>query len=83
MKGGGEDARSVATLADLCAGERAKISRLHTQNRQTLKRVIAMGLLPKTELTLLRRSPTYVFSVGNARFAIDVELARLIYVKKL
>ena len=76
------DPRSVMTLADLDPGDHACISRLYSEKKDALKKLIAMGLLPKTRLRLLRRKPTYVFSVGNARFAVDADLARTIFVER-
>ena len=40
-----------------------------------------MGLLPGTELRLLRRFPAFVFETGETQFVIDRELAGTIFVE--
>ena len=77
-----EDRKLVLTLADLTTGESAVVSRLHTEDRAILRRLIAMGILPGTGIALVRRSPAFVLSVGHARFAVDEALARRIYVTR-
>lgn len=67
-------------LTDLEAGQTAKISRIHTRDEETLKKLIAIGLLPDTDITLIKKKPTYLFAVGNTRFAVDRELAQKILV---
>jgi DtxR family Mn-dependent transcriptional regulator len=39
-----------------------------------------MGALPKTEITLLQKFPSYVFKIARSQFAVDKELASCIYV---
>lgn len=67
-------------LTELSTREKAKITYLQTTNQSMLQKIIAMGALPKTEITLLQKFPSYVFRVGRSQFAIDKELAACIYV---
>ena len=47
----------------------------------TLKKLIAMGLLPDTPITLIGKKPAYLFSIQNSRFAVDEELAKNIFIR--
>ncbi|MBI4408177.1 MAG: ferrous iron transport protein A [Gemmatimonadetes bacterium] len=44
-------------------------------------RLAAMGVLPGVRLTLVQRSPAYVFRIGYGEFAVDAELAKRIRVR--
>lgn len=61
-------------------GEHAVVAKLHTDNREALKKIILMGFLPGAEVRLVRKFPAYVVESGHARFAMDRELASFIYV---
>lgn len=68
----------------LCAMEprkTGKIDYLDTKNPGILHKLIAMGILPGMPITLLRRSPSYLFEVDQTRYAVDKEIANHIYVK--
>jgi Fe2+ transport system protein FeoA len=40
-----------------------------------------MGVLPGVSITLLRRSPSFVFEAGYSQFAVDKEIATDIHVR--
>jgi DtxR family Mn-dependent transcriptional regulator len=61
--------------------KRAEVVYLQPRSQTLYRQLVAMGVLPKVELVLLQRSPSYVFKVGKSQFAVDVELASSIYVK--
>lgn len=67
-------------LTALMPGRRAVIARLDTSQREGLRQLLSLGLLPHTEITLLRRYPTLVVQLGHSQFAIDRELASLVFV---
>ncbi len=71
----------VLTLADMKVNQEAEVSHVHTDDRQVLQRIIAMGILSKTKITLLQNFPSYVFQIGQTRFAVDKELASCVYVR--
>ncbi len=71
----------IMSLTDLDVNKRAKISYLQTQRKSVLKKIIAMGALPNTEIILIQRFPSYVFQIGRSQFAVDKELASSIYVR--
>lgn len=67
----------------LCAMEpkkTGKIDHLETKNPGILQKLIAMSILPGMPITLLRRSPLYLFEVDQTRYAVDEEIANHIYV---
>ena len=71
----------VMRLSDLEVNQKAKVSYLQTNDRSALQKIIAMGVLPKTDIELIQKFPSYVFRTGKTRFAIDRELASQIFVR--
>jgi Fe2+ transport system protein FeoA len=69
-------------LSDLPVGQQASVLGLaSTSESRQSARLVAMGLLPGVSIRLLRRSPAYVFAVGNSQFAVDERLAAQILVQ--
>ena len=71
----------IKSLDQLNLNQKAEVSHVHTEDRQMLKKIIAMGVLSKAEVVLVQKFPSFVFRVDNSFFAIDKELASCIYVK--
>jgi hypothetical protein len=46
-----------------------------------MQRLLAMGMVPGTIISLLQRVPSYVLQLGQAQIALDRETARDIYVR--
>ena len=65
----------VMPLSELKTGQSGKIAYIHTQDRQMLQKIMAMGALPGASVTLLQRFPSYVFQLGQSQFAIDKNIA--------
>lgn len=79
-----ENLHPTLKTTTLCAMEprkAGKISHLETKNRGILQKLISMGILPGMPVTLLRRSPSYLFEVDQTRYAVDREIANHIYVR--
>jgi len=72
--------RLITSLKELAVGQRARISYINTQDSEVLKKLIAMGILPGHEITLMHRFPSFVFAMGGSHFAIDTDLADNIHV---
>ncbi|MDY9926601.1 FeoA family protein [Methanosarcina sp.] len=70
----------TTTLSSMEPRKAGKISSLETKNAGILQKLIAMGILPGMPVTLLRRSPSYLFEVDQTRYAVDREIANHIYV---
>ena len=62
---------------------RGEISHLDLKDENRLKKVMSIGALPGSEVTLLQKFPSYVFQIGLSQFSIDQEIASAIYVKPL
>lgn len=73
--------RLVAPLSDLAPGEEGTIAYIHSDDPHQLQRLMAMGVLPGEHIKLLRRSPSFVFSVGHSQFAVDRQIADAIFVR--
>ncbi len=70
----------TTTLCSMEPRKTGKIDHLETKNPGILQKLIAMGILPGMPITLLRRSPSYLFEVDQTRYAVDKEIANHIYV---
>lgn len=73
----------IMPLAELEINKKAEVSYLQTQDHNVLQKIIAMGALPKTQISLVQKFPSYVFQIGKSQFAIDKELALHIYVRMI
>lgn len=71
----------IIPLLELAVNKKARISYLHTEDRNALQKIIVMGALPNTKISLVQRFPTYVFQIGKSQFAVDRELASCIFVR--
>ncbi len=71
----------VLPLSSFKADQKGKVSYLHTRDSKELKKLMAMGLLPGTPITLIQSFPSYVFKLGYTQFAVDKKIADEIYVK--
>jgi DtxR family Mn-dependent transcriptional regulator len=70
----------VMPLSELRKGQRGQIAYIHTTDRKMLKKIMAMGALPGLSITLNQRFPSYVFQIGESRFAVDKNVADQIQV---
>ncbi len=70
----------VMPLSELRKGQRGEIAYIHTADRKMLKKIMAMGALPGLSITLNQRFPSYVFQIGESRFAVDKNVAEQIQV---
>lgn len=74
-------ARNSFDLTRLEVGQNAVVVRVPTEDKVALRKLIAMGIMPDTEVRLIQKFPSYVFQSGYERFTIDRELAVSIEVK--
>lgn len=72
---------AVLPLADMKNGQEGHVCYLHTPDTSRAQMLISMGLVPGIGVKLLTTFPSYLFQMGDSRFAIDKELAREIYVR--
>lgn len=83
-----EEARSkgqvgVVALTELKPGEGGEIAYLAASDVRKMQKLMSMGVLPGSDLGLIRTYPSYIFKVGNSEFAVDEELAREIFIRKV
>jgi DtxR family Mn-dependent transcriptional regulator len=69
-------------LTELRPGEPGEIAYLAASDVRKMQKLMSMGVLPGTSVTLTRTYPSYIFKVGQSEFAVDEELAREIFVRK-
>jgi len=72
----------VVPMSNLRQGESGAIAYVHTGDSERLKKLMALGILPGESVTLQRRFPSFVFTVGQSRYAVDEGMAEAIYVKR-
>ncbi|HHY32999.1 MAG TPA: ferrous iron transport protein A [Firmicutes bacterium] len=70
-------------LAALMVGERGRVVRVKSANARLLQKLLAMAVLPGSEVTVNLTFPAFVLEVGNTRVAIDRSIARQIEVERL
>ena len=73
----------VVALTELKAGERGEIAYLSATDAGKMQKLMSMGVLPGSDLEVNRTFPSYIFKVGHSEFAVDDELAREIFVRKV
>ncbi len=72
----------VVPLTELRSGQAGEIAYIQTDDNKKMQKLMAMGVLPGNRITLTQAFPSYIFRVGFSEFAIDVNLAREIFVRK-
>ncbi len=73
----------IMPLVELGLNKKAKISYLQTRDKEALQKIVAIGALPKTDIILIQKFPSYVLQLGKSQFAIDKELASQIFVRRV
>lgn len=73
----------VAPLTDLMPGEKAKIVFITPESHSRLDRLSAMGVVPGSIVKLHQKQPSYVIQLGETMIAVDKEISREIYVRKV
>ncbi len=71
----------IAPLCELQSEQQGHIAYIQMNDPKRLQKLMAMGVLPGVPITLLRRSPSFVFEAGYSQFAVDKEIATDIYVR--
>ena len=73
----------VGPLADLMPGDQAKIVFITPESHSRLDRLSAMGVVPGSTIKLHQKRPSYVIQIGETMVAVDKEITREIFVKRL
>lgn len=67
-------------LSQLRAGREARVSHIGTDNSRRLEHLSNLGIVPGVVLRLLQNSLAAVVQVGETEVALDLDVARQIYV---
>ena len=70
----------VAPLCDGRAGQSGVVAYLSTRDNREIQKLMAMGILPGSDIRLNRLFPTYIFEIGHSQFTVDRALAEKIFV---
>ena len=73
----------VAPLSDLKPGEKAKIVFITPGSHSRLDRLAAMGVVPGSIVKVHQKRPSYVLQLGETMIAVDKEIIKEIFVKKV
>ncbi len=73
----------VAPLADLVPGDQAKIVFITPGSHSRLDRLSAMGVVPGSIVKLHQKKPSYVIQLGETMIAVDKDITKEIFVKKV
>ncbi len=73
----------VGPLADLMPGDQAKIVFITPGSHSRLDRLSAMGVVPGSTVKLHQKKPSYVIQIGETMVAVDREITREIFVKRM
>ncbi len=71
----------IVPLTELKSGEQAEIAYLAASDDKKMQKLMSMGVLPGSQMTLMQKFPSYIFKVGHSQFAVDDVLAREIHVR--
>jgi DtxR family Mn-dependent transcriptional regulator len=72
----------IVPLTEFISGQAGEIAYIQTDDNKKMQKLMAMGVLPGNQITLMQAFPSYIFRVGYSEFAIDTNLAKEIFVRK-
>ncbi|MEJ2367206.1 MAG: metal-dependent transcriptional regulator [Acidobacteriota bacterium] len=73
---------AIVRMHLLDVGESGEIAYLATSNGGDLQKFLSMGIHPGDRIRILQKSPSFIFQCGHSRFAVDRELAALVFVRR-
>ncbi len=73
----------VIPLEELGLGERGRIVFIAPRSHQRLDRLSSLGIVPGSILRMHQKNPSYVLQIGETTLALDHEVVKDIYVKKV
>jgi DtxR family Mn-dependent transcriptional regulator len=71
----------IMPLSEMERSQKGRIAYINTKEHEKLKKLLAMGVLPGIQINLIQKFPSYVFQIGQTRFAVDKEIAEAVYVR--
>lgn len=73
----------VQPLSDLKIGDDAKVVFMSPKTHTRLDKLITFGLTPGSTIKLHQKQPSFVIQIGETDLALDNEIAKNIYVKRI
>lgn len=73
----------VTPLNELQPGEEGRIVFIAPKNHMRLDRLSTMGIIPGSIVRLHQKRPSYVLEIGETTLALDGEIVKEIYVKRV
>ncbi len=73
----------VIPLEELGLGEEGRIVFIAPKSHQRLDRLSTLGIVPGSILRMHQKNPSFVLQIGETTIALDRDIVRNIYVKKL
>lgn len=73
----------VRPLFELKPGEKGRIVFITPRSRTLLERLSSFGLIPGSGLRLAQKKPSFVVEIGETTLALDEDIAREVYVRKI
>ncbi|MDI3509085.1 MAG: ferrous iron transport protein [Clostridiales bacterium] len=70
----------MMNVADMKTGQKATIMALDMNNQDTVRKLMALGIVVGSDVELMQRFPSYVIKVGYTQIAIDKDIASSIFV---
>lgn len=76
-----QGAPGIVPMTELKAGASGEIAYLAAGDDKKMQKLMSMGVLPGSKITLVQTYPSFIFNVGHSQFAIDDSLARQIHIR--
>jgi DtxR family transcriptional regulator, Mn-dependent transcriptional regulator len=73
----------VIPLEELGLGEQGRIVFIAPKSHQRLDRLSTLGIIPGSLIRMHQKNPSYVLEIGQTTLALDKEIVKDIYVKKV
>ncbi len=73
----------VIPLEDLGLGEEGRIVFIAPKSHQRLDRLSTLGIVPGSIIRMHQKNPSYVLQIGETSLALDRDIVKDIYVKKV
>ncbi|MEI8121181.1 MAG: metal-dependent transcriptional regulator [bacterium] len=80
LKAANDKVQEVGALCDGRAGQSGVVAYLSTRDNREIQKLMAMGILPGSDIQLTRLFPSYIFTIGQSQFTVDRALAEKIFV---
>ena len=77
-----QGAAGIVPLTELKPAEAGEIAYLAASDDKKMQKLMSMGVLPGSQLSLVQKFPSYIFKVGHSQFAVDDTLAREIFIRR-